>query len=427
VEEDFGTGTVELREFNPTYILMDITDPRNPRLMWERTYADLSMSRSRPVPLKVDDQWYLAFGSGPTDYEGNSTQDGYLYVVDLATGQQLRRFGPLDSDAFFNDPISFDKNLNYSVDAIYAGSAFLDKTWQGSVYKIAVPCSNCDWDSSYDPSQPLGYDTNPNNWRLSRMFASERPITAALSASVERDAVTDIDNVWVYFGTGRYLNNTDISDTTPQYLFGIKDPFYNSRSDSYYHDFGTAKTVDQGDLFESETITTTTQGHVLQGGSLFGTSGSFSELEIYIQENFDGWYRELETSGTGPSERIVSKPTVLGGMVFVPAFTPNNDICGFGGETSFYAVYYGTGTGYTDQIFDIDNPNYVTVDGNSEEVVEVKLPESFIGVPPPSAGIHAGQQDGVTAFIQQSTGRVLEIDAKPPFNFRGAIIDWWDN
>jgi type IV pilus assembly protein PilY1 len=150
-------------------------------------------------------------------------------------------------------------------------------------------------------------------------------------------------------------------------------------------------------------------------------------LEIYIQENFDGWYRELETSGTGPSERIVSKPTVLGGMVFVPAFTPNNDICGFGGETSFYAVYYGTGTGYTDQIFDIDNPNYVTVDGNSEEVVEVKLPESFIGVPPPSAGIHAGQQDGVTAFIQQSTGRVLEIDAKPPFNFRGAIIDWWDN
>lgn len=426
VEEDFGSGAVELREFHPTYFMLDITDPRNPRLMWERTYADLSMSRSRPVPLKIDEKWYLAFGSGPTDYEGESIQDGYLYVVDMATGEQLRRFGPLDANAFFNEPIAFDKNLNYNVDAIYAADAFLDKTWQGGVYKIAVPCSNCEWDSSYDPSKPFGYETDPNNWQLTKIFASDRPITAPLSASVEIDAVNDIDNVWIYFGTGRYLNKADISDSTQQFLYGVKDPFFNSRSGSYYHDFGSAKTVDSGDLFDSESITTTTDAHVLQGESLFGTSGSFGEFEKYVQDNFDGWYRALDTNGTGPSERVVSKPSVLGGMVFVPAFTPNSDVCGFGGETTFYAVYYATGTGYITQIFDIENPNYISVAGNSEEVVEVKLPEKFLGVPPPSAGIHAGQEEGVKAFIQQSTGRVLEIDAKPPFNFRGAIIDWWD-
>jgi type IV pilus assembly protein PilY1 len=427
VEEDFGSGSVELRDFNPTYFMIDITEPRNPRLMWERTYADLSMSQSRPVPLKVDDKWYLAFGSGPTDYEGRSTQDGYLYVVDLATGQQLRRFGPLDGNALFNEPIAFDKNLNYNVDAIYAADAFFDHTWQGSVYKIAVPCTNCEWDSSYDPNQPYGYKTDPNNWQLSKMFESPRPISAPLSASVEINALKGIDNVWVYFGTGRYMNNDDIIDSTQQYLYGIKDPFFNSKSGSFHHDFGSAKTVVHCYLFGSQSITTTTEGHVLQGASLFGTSGSLNELETYIQDNFDGWYRELEVSGTGPSERIVSKPAVLGGMVFVPAFTPNSDICGFGGETTFYAVYYATGTGYTRQIFEIDSPAHVNVEGKSEEVVEVKLPESFIGVAPPSAGIHAGQEEGIRAFIQLSTGRVLEIDAKPPFNFRGAIIDWWEN
>jgi len=429
VEEDFGSGSVELRDFYPTYFMIDITDPRNPRLMWERTYEDLSMSRSRPVPLKVGDNWYLSFGSGPTDYDGTSTQDGYLYVVDMVTGQQLKRFGPLDSNAFFNEPISFDKNLNYNVDAIYAGDAFFaSNKWQGSVFKIAIPCSNCEWDSDFNPTAPYGYEEDPNNWVLSKMFDSDRPITAPVSASVEVYPDLNIDNVWVYFGTGRYINNDDIANSEQQYLYGIKDPFFNSNEDneSYYHNFSSPKTVDRGDLFYANTITTTTNGSVLQGGSPFGSSGGFDELENYIRNDFDGWYRTLDTYGTGPSERIVSKPSVLGGMVFVAAFVPDNDICGFGGETSFYAVYYATGTGYTSQIFDIDNPNYITVDGNAEEVVEVKMPESFIGVPPPSAGIHAGQEEGVRAFIQLSTGRILEIDAKPPFDFRGRIIDWWD-
>ena len=429
VEEDFGSGSVELRDFYPTYFMIDITDPRNPRLMWERTYEDLSMSRSRPVPLKVGDNWYLSFGSGPTDYDGTSTQDGYLYVVDMATGQQLKRFGPLDSNAFFNEPISFDKNLNYNVDAIYAGDAFFaSNKWKGSVYKIAIPCSNCQWDDDFDPTKPYGYVEDPNNWVLSKMFDSDRPITAPLSASVEVYPDLNVDNVWIYFGTGRYINNADIANSDQQYLYGIKDPFFNSNEDneSYYHSFSSTKTVDRGDLFYSNSIVTTTNGSALIGGSPFGSSGGFDELEYHIRNEYDGWYRTLETYGTGPSERIVSKPSVLGGMVFVAAFVPNNDICGFGGETGFYAVYYATGTGYTSQIFEIDNPTYINVGGSSEEVVEVKMPGSFIGVPPPSAGIHAGQEEGVRAFIQLSTGRILEIDAKPPFDFRGRIIDWWD-
>ncbi|MFZ1984895.1 MAG: PilC/PilY family type IV pilus protein [Desulfatitalea sp.] len=427
VSEDFGAG-VETRAFDPIYFCLDITDPRHPRLMWERTYPNLAMSWSRPAPLKVGERWYLAFGSGPTNYDGSSNQPGYLYVADLSTGQLLRQFGPIETAAslgFFNDAVTFDKNLNYNVDAFYATASFYSGgAWQGGVYKIAVPCSNCQWDSDYDSGADLGYDEDPNHWLFSKLFNSDRPITSPLSVSSEYEPASNIDNVWLYFGTGRYLVKTDIANSDQQYLYGIKDPYFNSQSGSAYHDYASPQTLQSTDLLRADTLTVTTAHHVLQGGAV--VYADFTDLVKYIQEHTDGWYRHLDDTGTGPSERIVSKPSVLGGMVFVPVFTPDVDLCNYGGTTNALAVYYATGTGYFKQIFAIPTPDTVLVAGNNEDVVAVKLPVGFIGSPPPAAGMHAGQEKGAKAFLQQSSGRVVEIGVVPPFYFQGAIIDWWE-
>jgi hypothetical protein len=32
----------------------------------------------------------VAFGSGPTDYDGSSSQSGYMFVVDLLTGKPFQ-------------------------------------------------------------------------------------------------------------------------------------------------------------------------------------------------------------------------------------------------------------------------------------------------------------------------------------------------
>ncbi|MCP4745279.1 MAG: hypothetical protein GY874_03930, partial [Desulfobacteraceae bacterium] len=122
VFEDFGSGSDVERTFYPSYICMDITDPRNPVLLWEKTYPDAAMTRAVPAPVKVDDQWYLVFGSGPTEYDGTSAQSSYLYVADMKTGDLLNRFGPYESNAFFSTAAAFDKNLNYNVDGIYIGN-----------------------------------------------------------------------------------------------------------------------------------------------------------------------------------------------------------------------------------------------------------------------------------------------------------------
>ncbi|GAF90123.1 unnamed protein product, partial [marine sediment metagenome] len=79
-EGDFDDGTgspvPEIRNFYPCYVCMDVTDPRNPTLLWERSYTDLEMTTSFPAAIKVKDKWFVVFGSGPTDYDGTSTKDG---------------------------------------------------------------------------------------------------------------------------------------------------------------------------------------------------------------------------------------------------------------------------------------------------------------------------------------------------------------
>ena len=145
------TGSVEWREFNPAYVCMDITDPLNPKLLWERSYTDLGMTRGTPAVIRIANgttdteynfpmgDWYAVFGSGPTDYDGNSSQNGYVFVVDLKTGDPVYPSGASDwqfdtgvSNTYMNSPASLDKNLTNSVDAVYFGDT------AGNLYHVST-------------------------------------------------------------------------------------------------------------------------------------------------------------------------------------------------------------------------------------------------------------------------------------------------
>jgi hypothetical protein len=73
----------------------------------------------------------------------------------------------------------------------------------------------------------------------------------------------------------------------------------------------------------------------------------------------------FSTAGTGswipgnialPSERVISKPALFGGLVFAPIYIPDDDICGFGGGTDICGVYYETGTPCTARGFSVSEP-----------------------------------------------------------------------
>ena len=79
---------------------------------------------------------------------------------------------------------------------------------------------------------------------------------------------------------------------------------------------------------------------------------------IGLVQSKDGWVTKLVEPANPPSqpvpygigERTVSSPTVFGGVVFFPTFTPVNDICVSSGTSRLWALYYKTGSAYQEPI-----------------------------------------------------------------------------
>jgi type IV pilus assembly protein PilY1 len=433
VNEDFGSGTLEQRTFYPTYTMLDITDPRNPKLMWERTYTDLGFTSSVPAPVRVGDEFFLVFGSGPTDYDGTSDQKAHFYVVDMLTGTPYGNGAGEDwiwesgnNYAYMNSPLALDVFQSYNVDAIYVAENYhTNQGWKANIHKLAIPCSTCPWDIA-DDDDPV-YNADPYAWLNtgSILFESDRPVSVKLGASVD-----PLDNVLLYFGTGRYLSDTDKVDVLQNYLYGVKDPFYNrekyeDKNGDYYHDFFNSMTFDRADLFASDNVSVTTDGHVT-GTTLGG--GYFSNFVTEMRTSKDGWYLSMQTNGTQPSERIITEAAILGGIVLTPAFTPSDDICDLGGRTEYVGVYYETGTGYTRQVFDINAANLqyqtITIDNqtNTEEVVAIRDDDLVIGNPPPKVPLHAGSEKGARAKPWNS-----DIQVNSALYFKSIITEWWDD
>jgi len=428
---DFDNGSggtvTETRNFYPSYVCMDVTDPRNPKLLWERTYTDLELTTSFPAIVRVKDKWFAVFGSGPSATAGNcdgtSTQKGHIFVVDLATGNPYRsgtndwRFETNESNAFMNSPVSIDKGLNYNVDAIYFGEAYLDTTWKGKLYKVTIPWATGSLNNlNYDGINLTNYSDDPNDgskpWQVSMLFDATRPVTGPLALSVDFN-----ENVWIYGGTGRYLSQADKTSTDTQYFFGIKDPFFNkiyAASPAYYHSYSSTKSLTHANLLDADGIVITDAGLVFKNGNPYpsGTSGTFQEL-LTVARGQDGWKRAM-TGG----ERIVNKPTLLGGIVFAPSFVPNSDPCGFGGNSYLWGVYFETGTAYYKQIFS-DEPTVSYAD-YKQVVDKISLGAGKSS----SLGVHVGSEGGAKGFIQQSTGSIVSENINPAFNIKSGLKSW---
>jgi type IV pilus assembly protein PilY1 len=435
VTADWDTGTAgnEDREFTSSYFAIDITDPQEPIFLWDRSYNGLGFTTSFPAVMKVEDRvitagtpdtvdvqgqhWFLLFGSGPTAYDGTSSQNSSIFLVDLATGNPVRTFTELtDSsgnnngtilpgDGFMGSPVSVDLTVDYSVNVSYIGESHESGgTYDGGLYRLQVPVTV----GTANGEPVLLYDVNPDTWTLTHMFDADYGITAAPAAAV---GTADSNySLWLYFGTGRYLSNADKTETDPQYLYGIKDPAYNFKLDAGQQTaLLNAEPLTKDALFNATGIT------VYTDGSIVGTAeaSTFGELKLRQGPGLTyevGWYKALDVG-----ERIVSKPSVLGGILLAPSFVPNDDICAFGGDSYLHALYFETGTAYSQSVIG------TTPDGTKDKVLDkVRL---GVGISS-SLGIHVGREHGARGFIQQSTGTINQIDLAPALSIKSGFVNW---
>jgi type IV pilus assembly protein PilY1 len=436
IEDAFTGAGSETRSFSSSYFALDITDPAQPKLLWEQNFPGLGFTTATPAVIKVAqrtakgavaaEKWLCVIGSGPTDYDGTSSQPGRVFLVDLFSGNLYASaafrgwFQTAENNAFMNAPVSLDKSLNYSVDAVYVGTTYNagDGSRKGAIYKIGITIEN----ATYTEGLKASYSLDPATWTWSSLVDAPAPFSAPFALSIDNR-----DNVWIYAGTGEFLFPMDKNphgDSAKQqnYLFGVKDPFYNSRYDEKsavkkcYHNYGTPVqcNVSMDNLLPADSYRVRANNSVEIPG---GGEISFNEL-IEKAQQLDGWYRLLKPGAL--SERMINKPALFGGVALFSAFTPDADVCVANGSSALYALYFETGTACKKPVLvnpALDQKTYIA------ETMELGagLSSSF--------AIHAGKQAGATLYGQQSTGVILEIPLIPAINVKSGAIYWregWD-
>lgn len=317
--------------YRSSYSCLDITNPEDgtyPGLLWEFTDDSLGHTMCLPTVIKVQNKWFLIFGSGPQTLHGESTQQAKLYVIDLSDGSLARRITIPDNNTAITNIFAADWGLNYSVDLIYFGT--YDNAGGGKIYRMLTHESN-----------------NPADWDYYEVIDLGKPITA------EGTVATDgRGNLWVYFGTGKYFSHGDVVNKDTMLFVGIKD------------DTSRTTPISLNDLVDVTNVD-------VYGDSVTGISGigNFDELVNYV-DSAGGWYREFDSM---PGERIINPPLVFSGALVFTSYIPKpardttdtiaggdtimHDLCipdWLPGQSkgSLWALFYLTGTAYKIPILD---------------------------------------------------------------------------
>ncbi len=350
-----------------SYFAFDITDPVNPKLLWEfsRPAGDLGFSTTGPAIVRIGDpakngKWFAVFANGPTgpvnttynQFMGSSDQNLKLFVLDLMTGPDstvsvidtgiANAFGgPLNHatiDIDKGDPNAAGATP-YSDDILYMGYTKKDTTtWtKGGVIRIMTM-----------------NDTNPNNWVVSKVIDNIGPVTAGIAKLQDRKN----SKLWLYFGTGRFFyridNGLTLDDPDSQQAFyGIMEPCYTS-----------SNTLDTACISPVGT------------GSLKNQTGSSSNLDPML---YQGWYINFPTPDTGyKAHRVLAQPVAsFNGLVYFLTSSPSTDVCSFGGYTYLWVTWYQNGGAPPNSALSgriltqlstgmIANPSLVNPDGTSK-------------------------------------------------------------
>lgn len=429
------------RYFYSGYYVLDITDPAaTPTVLSAYSSSTLGLGTSYPSVVRMsppaaargdhtDAKWYMVIGSGVHGYDGRAAAKSKIFAVQL--GAALGTAPPVEvlsvdpsstKNSFMADPITFDRDLDFRSDVVYVGQTY-DNTggsWKGKFYRLTIGACADSTCTSPAPTRSWGIpDTGTtrkptvvlNTFVTGSTTTSIGPVTTSSTITLD-----DSGNTWLFFGTGRFLSTADKSDTAGQHLFGIKDRYPPTSATCTQATESGCLSGNLLDVTTTQVCVSCTSGTEVSGA---GTTTTFAGLVDQIQGNSvlgitakDGWFMALPTSA-GSAERSVVNPTLIGGAVFFPTFIPGTDICVAAGNSNLYALYYRTGTAYTDPILGID--------AAGASIRSISLGEGLAS----SVSIQIGAQPtGMSGFYQSSNSVTGKISPKPPSILWSEYLSW---
>ncbi len=423
----------DTRTFYSAYFVLDITNPESPnypKLLWSFSSADLGLTTNTPSMLRVnpssqgitdnaDAKWFMLASSGPTGYDGITSQVGRMFAIDLAAGPgvgngNVTTLEAESLNAFMGATLTVDTDFDYRVEVAYLGGVIDDSAppWRGKLYRLttnncaAAPCTTGIWG--------IAAGANRGATELLDTFPSTNTFQLGPVAATPAVAVDDTSRIWVFAGTGRMYDEVDKTNTDQQYFVGVKDKVVNGGCTE-----STATNCHANDLVDvsSAQVCIVNVGNC--GSStdqVTGVTGAsdFPSL-IGLVKSKDGWFTTLP--GTG--ERSLSRPLVFGGLVLFPTFTPQSDICTSAGQSTLYALYYLTGSAYSSPVIGTYGAGSETYVSRSTGLGQGLATEAVV---------HIGDDGGVgqaSVFSENSMGQIFQLSMSTTGAIASRFMTWY--
>jgi type IV pilus assembly protein PilY1 len=455
------------RDFLSSYFVLDVTNPdKVPTLLWSFSDTNLGLTTSYPAiarvsplsdpkTLSTNEKWFMVVGSGPTSYDAGVGQTAKMFAVNIkdrmtstaagvVTMFDASGGGATPPNSFVGDLVAFDRDLDYRTDVIFGGKAISAAPWEGKLIRLTTGC--------WKPSSPV-CNTDPSLWGVPSGTVGVQapseilyqfldgggttktlgPVPAAVGVAVDQTG-----NTWVFAGSGRYYTQTsgtgDKIDTSVQYLVGIKDSVMqgsggcvggdvtitgcrlSSTLSNELIDMSTATICQLG----SGTCTGTGVNQQVTNVPAMAAGGTYASLMSLVQSK-KGWFTKLTVPASGPSERSVANPVVLGGIVFFPTFTPSGDVCVAAGSSNLYGLYYVTGGAYSSPVLGMTGQNINSKTSLGEGLattVAIHLGAQGDGT------MGGGSTTGVKACSQSSTGSINCVNTGTASAVASHFLSW---
>ena len=290
-----------------SYYALDITDPEDPKALWEFTDTNLGLTYGNPIITKnKDGVWVVVFASGYNNNVGGGDGKGRLFVVNANTGVKLASLpnGIPTTAGTTSDPSGLAK-INAWIDDVADNTSkrFYGGDLKGNLWRF-------DTDNLVQPNQAA---------LLLAQFQINATTPQPITTKPETVEISGKPVVIV--ATGRYLGTGDIEDTTQQSIYAVKDSLTNTGL---------------GDVRANNTM-------VRQTFTVSGTTASITSNQVNWGSQ-NGWWVDLPHTG----ERVATDMALQFGTLSIGTAIPSGDACSSGGSSWRYYLNAANGNALED-------------------------------------------------------------------------------
>ncbi len=353
------------------------------KFLWEFTDTDdseLGLATSWPLTARLNNGagtgWATFFGSGPAETDLlQADKEAYIFAVnsydktavwldasDVSTYKVKLTSATLKDDVPSPPRIIDTHGDDYISDRIYVGNLY------GDLYRI----------------KDIGFGEKPVSELL---FDSELTDHAAPVTARPGFAYAGNGDIWIYFGTGKYQDQVDKLTIDQQYFFGLFDENASESTAYKKSDLVEMST----DIIEAYALDQDDNPVDLNGDDVVNSddlrkyrtvSCSSPDADGLCNPDKKSWMLKLAVPVGIGSERVISEPLIVAGMVFFTTFVPDGDLCEGNGDTWLFAIDWETGEFVENTVFDTN--------GNGEFEDSDKEVKETDGSKKKIAGVYVG-------------------------------------